>query len=420
MSKIHERFEMLRDPNKPRSILMPIEWVASIIPLLLARQKVRKHNMKGLKGPFLIFSNHAAMIDFQVAVKATFPHKSQWVISIEEFVGREWLMRGIGGIPKRKFTTGPTLIKQIMRCIRVNKKNVVIYPEARYSLAGITEDMSGAMGKLAKLAGVPVIVINQKGHFIHQPQWNKKPVRSLKCVADVTCVATAEETKTLSAEELQKRIVDAMQYDDFKYVLDNKIKVRCKKRAERIHKILYKCPHCGKEYMMDSKGIKLWCNNCGAEWEMNEYCQLHCTNKEEKFTHVPDWYRWERQCVIDEVENGTYVFEDDVRIEELISGKIGFIKTGTIKMRQDNEGIHLHGKLDNGQEFNLEKPAETTASIHIEYNFKKRGDAIDINTLDATWFVYPLHYDNVLTKIHFATEAIYQKALRDKGLIDKH
>ena len=47
---------------------------------------------------------------------------------------------------------------------------------------------------------------------------------------------------------------------------------------------------------------------------------------------------------------------------------------------------------------------------HIEYDYKKRGDAIDIATEDDTFFVYPLNNSNVLTKLHFATEAIYRKA----------
>ena len=79
-------------------------------------------------------------------------------------------------------------------------------------------------------------------------------------------------------------------------------------------------------------------------------------------------------------------------------------------MRQDEKGIHIISKLDDGKDFEVFKPANTTASLHIEYNYKNRGDAIDIATMEDTYFVYPLNNPNVLTKLHFATEALYKKA----------
>ena len=295
---------------------------------------------------------------------------------------------------------------------------MVIYPEARFSLAGINEDIGKALGKLVKMANVPCVVLNQKGNFIRSPQWCKHPIRHNKLVTDITCVARKEELDTLSAEEIQERIEKAFVYDDYKWQLDNKIKIRSKKRAQNLHKILYKCPVCGKEFMMESKDNKIWCNSCGNEWSMDYYGRLFNETKGEydEYSHIPDWYKWERECVNEEVNSGSYHFEDDVRIEELFSAKLGFLKMGTVKMIQDDNGITLSGKLNNGIDFYLHKNPETTASIHIEYNFKKRGDALDINTLDGTWFVYPLHFDNVITKIHFATEALYKKhSAKQKG-----
>ena len=65
---------------------------------------------------------------------------------------------------------------------------------------------------------------------------------------------------------------------------------------------------------MQSKGTKLWCKECGVEYEMNEYGQLICNNNEAKFNHVPDWYNWEREQVIKEVNEGTYHFEELFKI----------------------------------------------------------------------------------------------------------
>ena len=147
---------------------------------------------------------------------------------------------------------------------------------------------------------------------------------------------------------------------------------------------------------------------------MDVYSRMNLTNEDltwdSALSHVPSWYRWQRDMVDQEVIEGTYLFEDKVRIERLVNSKKGFVRIGEGTMRQDEKGILIKGTLDDGSDFEVFKPANTTASLHIEYNYKKRGDAIDIATSDDTYFVFPLTNPNVLTKLHFATEAIFRKA----------
>ena len=93
-----------------------------------------------------------------------------YVAAIDEFVGRAWLMRQIGCFPKRKFTTDLSLIKKIYNLINKEGVPVAIYPEARFSFAGVTEDIGDTLGKMAKLCKCRVIVVNQKGNFLHSPK----------------------------------------------------------------------------------------------------------------------------------------------------------------------------------------------------------------------------------------------------------
>ena len=83
-------------------------------------------------------------------------------------------------------------------------------------------------------------------------------------------------------------------------------------------------------------------------------------------------------------------------------------------MIHDINGYQLSGKLDDGTDFNLTKAPLSTRSIHVEFNYKGRGDAIDIATLDDTWWVYPVNPCN-LTKFNFATEAIFEKVSKDNN-----
>lgn len=397
---------------KPRWYLMLVEWAATLYFSIINRVKYKKTNFKSFKEPSLILATHASMQDFASMVGLMFPYRTCWVISIEEFNGREWLFRHIGGIPKRKFTSDIILIKHIAEMIRKKHMSVVIYPETRFSLAGVNEQLSPALGKLAKLCKSRVIVVKQNGNFIVSPQWAKHPYRDNHVEAFATQLFSKEEVEKLDANIIQERIEQEFVYDDYKWQNDNRIRTKCNKRAENIHKILYKCPVCGKEGMTNSKGIHIWCENCNSKWEMDEYAELHCLTGENHFKLPSDWYRWEKDECYKEVNNRTYHFEDDIRIENLIDTHKKFVEIGTIHMSHDMNGFVLKGKLYDGNDFELIKPPLSMRSCHIEYDYKGRGDALDMATIDDTWWVYPVH-PCCLTKFNFATEAIYAKAARE-------
>ena len=61
--------------------------------------------MDGLKPPYLLLCTHHAFIDFKVQTRAIFPHPATYVVALDGFIGKEWLLRNVGGIGKRKFTT---------------------------------------------------------------------------------------------------------------------------------------------------------------------------------------------------------------------------------------------------------------------------------------------------------------------------
>jgi len=401
--------------KKPCPVLLVVEWIITLYYTIIGKGiRITKHDCEGLKPPYLLLSNHASMVDFPVALKASFPHGPRWVISIEEFVGREWLLRNVGGIYKRKFTADIKVVRHILDVLKRQRGICVMYPEARYSLAGVTERMSGGLGKLVKVAGVPVVVLTEHGNFLCEPQWNKKPARHNPVTADMKLVVTAEETQTLSQEEILEKIQKAFEYDDYQWQAENKIRIASKKRAQNIHRILYQCPVCGKEHVMDSHGTELFCTACKARWEMDEYGKLHRTNGNDIFTHVPDWYRWERQNVNKEVAGGTYFFQDQVRLEHLACSSKGFQAIGTVTLTHDQNGFTLDGVLDNGDPFLLHRDAKSMESVHIEYDFYKRGvqkqgPALDLTDGKETYFVFPLTRGNELTKIHFATEALHDQ-----------
>lgn len=411
MSKKVKEFKMDSEITKPLWFLKPIMDIIMFFYIgpFGTRSIIRKHNFKDFKEPTLIISNHGSFVDFAHITKVTRPYYPCYIAAVDEFAGREWLMRNIGCIPKRKFTTDLVLIKKMVRAIQKEKMNVVLYPEARWTLAGVTEKIGDTLGKMAKLCKCRVVVMNQKGNFLRSPVWNKHPYRKVRAIADCYEIASKEEVLTLPAEEIQRRIEEKMQYDEYKWQATNKVEIKSKKRAENIHRILYKCSHCNTEGKMNSKGSRLWCEHCNASWQMDYYGLLNCENKENKFTLVSDWYRWEREEVIKEVNEGTYYFEDEVRLEKFINSKVQFKEIGKVKLTHDERGFILDGTLNDGSKFHFEKPCIANTSVHIEFDYRKRGDAIDIATLEETWFAFPLNVKNQIIKFNFAAEALYEK-----------
>ncbi|NLD27077.1 MAG: hypothetical protein GX661_06935 [Acholeplasmataceae bacterium] len=396
-----KHFDMYEKPRKESFYLTPLAYLLSFPEVWKRRLKINKVNMKGLKPPYILLCTHHAFIDFKVTTAAIFPHRANYIVAIDGFIGREWLLRHVGGIAKRKFTNDITLVKQIKYSLEKLKNIVAIYPEARYSLIGTTAILPESLGKMAKMFKKPVVVLNMHGNYLSQPVWNLKK-RKNRITADMTQIITAEEITKLSIEEINDRINKAFVYDEYRWQFENKIKIDEPYRAQNLHKVLYQCPHCLTEHRMNSDKNLIWCEACHKTYAMDEYGRLEATEGVTEFPHIPDWYEFERLQVRKQIEEKTYHVEDDVVIESLPNAK-GFIPLGKGHFVHDLNGFHLTGK-----DLDLKKEPLSLYSLHIEYDYLGKGDCFDLSTLDDTYYIYPQNLQNIITKMHFAVEEIYK------------
>lgn len=403
-----KRFDMKKPPM--RQHLRPLMWLLCAPALITHRNKLTKVNMEGIKPPYLLLCNHNAFMDFKVAEKAIFPHRANYIVAIDGFIGREWLLRLIGCICKRKFTRDVTLIRQIKRVV-ARGDIIAIYPEARYSLCGTNAVLPEAMGQLAKMLRVPVVTLICNGHHVNSPFWNLPDHHVKGTTATMTCLFTADEVEKASVEELDAVINNAFIYDDFKWQKENGKRVTYKNRAKGLHKVLYQCPACGTEFRMSSGGITLRCDACGKEWEMSEFGELTAKSGETEFSHIPDWYEWERLNVRGEVERGEYSFTCKARVDSLPNAK-KFIDIGEATLTHDMNGFRLTGNAM-GEPYDIEWSPMTLYSCHIEYDYLgKHGDCVDLNTSTDTLYVYPQDCLFSVTKMALATEELYEHAKR--------
>ena len=410
-----ERFDMKRLPMRTAWYLRPLTFILSAPDVLRHRAKIVKNRVEGLKPPYILLCNHNAFLDFKVATMATFPHRANYIVAIDGFIGREWLLRRVGCVCKRKFTNDVLLIRQIRRVIQ-NGDICMIYPEARYSLCGTTAVLPASLGTLCKLLRVPVVTLICHGHHINSPFWNLHDRGVKPTEAEMTVQFTAEELKTASPDEINARLVSAFQYDEYAWQKERGIRVTYEKRAEGLEKVLYQCPRCGAEYRMASEGTALFCRACGKRWQYTELGELRAEAGETEYAHIPDWYEWERANVRAEVEAGTYDSGDlPVTVRSLPNAK-KFILLGEGTLRHDMRGFTVRGSDADGDPFGMVKPVESLYSCHIEYEYLgKFGDCVDLNTLEDTWYIYPHDCDFAVTKMALATEELYQKWCRDAG-----
>ncbi len=400
-----KRFDLNRAPRKQFPLLMPLIWLLSFPDYWKHKSKIIKTGMEGLKPPYLLLCNHNAFLDFKIASVAVFPHRTNNVVAIDGFLKREWLLRAVGCIGKRKFTNDISLIRNLMQVIK-NKNIAVVYPEARYSLCGTNAILPGSLGKLVKLLNVDVVTLITHGHHIDSPFWHLGS-RGVQTVADMTCLISKDELADLSADEINGKIEKAFYYDDFAWQKKNGIRISQLNRAEGLHKVLYQCPHCKTEYRMDSQGSELFCKHCGKVWEMTELGELKAKNGETEFAHIPDWYEWEREQVRAEIETGTYHFSDQVIVRSLPNAK-GYIEIGLAEFVHNMNGFTVKGEYE-GKPYFMEKSPQSQYSCHIEYEYLgKFGDCIDLNTLKDTWYCYPQGKNFSVTKIALATEEMYK------------
>lgn len=409
--KNKKRFNTAVYPIRQPLFITWLIWILSKIAFIGKKYKIEKINMEGLKGPYLMLSNHMYFVDFELAALGLYPQRVNNVINIDGYINRAWLMKLIGGICTRKFTNDLHLIKSIKTVLK--RGDVVgIYPEARYSACGITSYIPESLGKLVKSCGVPVVVIIHQGNHLYTPFWNFRCKRKVPFHTKITQVLTKEQVESLSVDEINKVLKEAFVYDDYEYQKDNNILITEKNRAVGLHKILYQCPHCKTEHQMTSIGTKIYCKECGKQWNLNEDGTLSALDGNTEFTHVPDWYNWERANVKKEVEENKYSFFDDVEVYSMPRAKTPML-LGKGKIAHTVEkGFVLEGYYNNQDYRILRAPLESN-SLHIEYDHVhiKPYDCFVINTEDDTYFCYPTK-QNVITKIGFAVEEIYQYHLK--------
>ena len=393
-----------KKPRKPLWILGALIRIISLPDLIATRFKytTSRMDMAG-KGPYFILMNHSSFIDLEIAYRIFFPKPFNIICTSDGFVGKSLLMRLLGCIPTNKFVTDVSLIGDILYTVKNNNCSVLMYPEASYSFDGTATPLPQKLGVLIKKLGIPVVTVMTDGAFLRDPLYNGLQKRKVKVSAEVKCLFTATEIAEKTAEELSAALEEEFTFDNFARQAENKIAVTEKFRADGLERILYRCANCGSEEKMTGKGISLKCGNCGKEYEMDIYGRLEAQNGETEFSHIPDWYKWERECVKKELLDGTYLLDTEVEIGVLADYKAIYMIGGG-RLTHTIDGFTLMS--DDGK-LNYKQSPTTSYGLYADYFWYEIGDVICIGDKKRLYYCFPKGKCNV-AKARLATEELFK------------
>ena len=289
-----------------------------------------------------------------------------------------------------------------------------MYPEASYSFDGTQTPLPESLAKCMKLLKVPVVMIRTEGAFLRDPLYNCLQKRKVSVHARMEYLLSPDEIEQKSVKEIDAALRGAFCYDHFREQQEKRIEVKETFRADGLHRVLYRCPHCEEEGSMCGEGTKITCKKCGHTYELTEYGYLQETSGDTRFSHIPDWYRWERECVHRELVQDTYGLDIEVSIYMIVDTKCVY-RVGDGRLRHSGEGFHLTGC--DGQ-LDYRQPPQASYSLYSDFYWYEIGDMISIGNEKVQYYCFPQNNENIVAKARLAAEELYKLRKRQSEYVD--
>ncbi len=405
--------EKHRRPKKHRAFWRALLKLVSIPDIKKTHFKCERIGMEklGKDEPALFLMNHSSFIDLEIIATLLSRRPYNIVTTTDAFIGKDFWLRMIGCIPTKKFVHDPSLIRDIIHVVKHLDSSVVMYPEASYSFDGTATPIPNSVAQLVKLLGIPVVMIRTYGAFSRDPLYNNLQVRKVDVSAKEEYILSPSEIADMSADEINEILNRHFTYDSFKWQQDNRIKISEPFRADHLNRVLYKCPVCKTEGKMKGEGTEIVCLACGKIHTLDEYGFLEAPDGKPAFTHIPDWYAWERNEVRHEIEGGTYSMDIPVEILMTVDTK-NLYRVGDGRLTHDRSGFKLTG-CDGKLEY--EHHPFSSYSLYSDFYWYEVGDIICIGNHHELYYCIPKCGGDIVAKARLAAEELYKVLVAEKA-----
>ena len=342
------------------------------------------------EGPIIVIANHQSYLDPMVTSKLTRGRAGNFVTG--EFVFRRepwghWFKLG-GAIPKKQFVVDTVSVKGMMKVMK-RKGVLFIYPEATRSVDGSTITFDDGVAKMAKKAGAAIYIQHIHGAYLTMPRWGKGlSIRKGKITSEFAHKLPASKVKEMTADEIQKFILDGIRYDENDYARSEGIVYKGKDLARGLENIGYICPKCGKEFAMEWAGKKesdiIRCSSCGNSVRYLPTGLLAPVSESDKsFDDLHKWTEWEKEKVSEEISKGDFKMELDADLHKKFD-ELTFAKTGNGKVTITSTEIIYEGTdcdASLGIPYKSGKPVKKYKDRSIEEVAKPVKQVFEISTM---------------------------------------
>ena len=195
----------------------------------------------------------------------------------------------------------------------MREDNVMEYGIQMYSIRDMAEkDLDAALGAVATIG---YKYVEFAGFFGH----------------------TAEEVKALSADEVMDKIKSALYQNEHADQLESGVKFHGTRYAEGLERLLYRCPKCGAEFAITSKGDTLTCSNCKNTVRYSKKGGLHPVGDSVCPERIDTWFDLEREVVAEEVKAENFALDYPVHlfIENEAGDGYRFVTSGDLHLDKE-------------------------------------------------------------------------------------
>ena len=291
-------------------------------------------------GPALLLSNHTSNEDYKYIAGSVRPARISFLATYHWFTFKKlafWL-KAIGAIPKYQFATDLESMKKIKYIVQDKKGVVYIAPEGTVYSSGHLGYISPAIAKMIRFLKVPVYTSKIQGAGLGNAKWSRHLHKGMVNV-DTHLLLTADEAKTLPADEIMKRLTTALAYNEFDFQKQHNVLVKGSDKADGFETMFYKCPLCGSEFHIEAHGNDVHCTKCGAKATFQDDFTFKWNRRHPRcFENYSQWYDWQLDEMLKAVSRPDFKLSEEVEYGYDEPGVDNYVKAGRGIMTLTHEG----------------------------------------------------------------------------------
>ena len=368
-------------------------WIYRTVMKIIGRKYnphfVRIDDIRKEKGPCFVIFNHLSRIDHFYTNEITYPKKVNMLAGYNEFFRSHlhWAFKMNNVLPKKQYINDIVSTKAIMKIIKKGG-SVSFAPEGLATNDGLNKPIVPNTGSMLKKFGIPVYFVELRGQYLQ----NTKvclDVRRGETYATMKLLFSPEDLEKLTVAEIDEKINDAFFHDEYRWQKEKHIKWETGGRiCEKLSDLLYRCPKCGKEFMMKSELNYIQCENCGNGATMDDYYDFHPYNDDCVIPElVSDWVKEERIQIIKDIrKDPNYQFSEHVKIGRLPNDHLlkdlktsEVVAEGTFTV--DHTGVRFEADDNHDIDFFLDYNQIYTVITELDssyFNFYVNGEYTDV------------------------------------------